>query len=346
MPYKIKLFGMGGTVQQGLVGNVIAPKYSLEQLLDFVFKEDKPNIEAKELVARHNVDSNNISEPDFFRLVNEVYKASLDDSVDGILVTIGTDRLADIASLLEFTIRPINKPVVFTGAMHTIEEANTDVTNNIKKSIRFIEEILSQDIINKGLLYSNVLVFMGNYGIYAHSTLKIRTTEDEAFVCSANKPAAVINGVSEIKRCKIDKNNSQPKLYLPRFRNIKIESLQFGYHPDISTLIDSEAIIYVGTGDGNFPRDITSTMEILSEYYNKPQFVCSNVPIRNTLSNYEAGSVPEGVFTSVLPLHSTYSKLAVILGSANFIDPKEKKEFVIDYFKKDLSNEYLHILGK
>lgn len=339
---------MGGTLQQGLLNNVIAPKYTLDEVLDFVLKEDRDNfdIESKEIVPKYNIDSNNISEYDFYRLANEVQLALANKNVDCILVTIGTDRLADVASLLEFTVRPANKPIIFTGAMHTIEDENTDVNRNIKNSLKLAEEILNEDLINKGQLYNGLIVVLGKFAFYAHSTIKITTTDENAFICSADKPlAAFDNDKLEINKVNILVNRAEPKMYLPKLGSIRIEDIQFGYRPNINSLIDAEAIIYVGTGDGNFPRSLLSLMEIMSYQYHKPQFVCSNVQIRNTLSNYEAGIVPDGVITSVLPLHSTCSKLSVILGAANFTDPKEKQDFVIEAFKKDLTNEYLHILG-
>lgn len=350
MAHKIRLLGMGGTVQQGMVEKVLVPKYTLDEVLDFVFKDQRKNfnIESIELVQKHNVDSNNINESDFYRLANEVYKAALDDSIDGILVTIGTDRLADIASLLEFSVRPLNKPVVFTGGMYTIEEGDTDVSTNIRKSIKLIEEIISQDLLKKEMMYNSTLIVMGDYAIYAHSSLKIKTTDSGSFVCSANKHFANFkDGISDIKKVIVPRKNSYPpKMYFPKFGTIKVENIQFGYKIGINGLTESEAIIYVGTGDGNFPRDLVSTMEAISYYYHKPQFICSNVPIRNLISNYEVGIVPEGVIQSALPVHSTYSKLAVILGEANFSDQKQKQEFILESFKKDFANETLHILGE
>lgn len=58
-----------------------------------------------------------------------------DESVDGVVVTHGTDTLEESAYLCDLTINT-RKPIVFTGAMRTISELGYDGLANIASAIR------------------------------------------------------------------------------------------------------------------------------------------------------------------------------------------------------------------
>ncbi len=343
----IQVLGMGGTPQQGMVNGKIAPKYSLEQLLEFVFHEGISEVEAKEIIGKDHIDSNNLDEMDLLHLFDEVYRAELDREVIGSLVIMGTDRMADMAALCEFGVRPVRKPIIFTGAMQTIEDEETDAKGNIKNAMKLIRRMHDENVIMDGSVYAGNIVVMGAYGIYAHSAYKISTIDDCPFVCSAEKPVVFFRDgrmkFNKVKKGTVGKN--PVKVYKPKFEGIGVENLLFGYKPDMQRLSQYEAIIYVGTGDGNISGSMRLSIERLAREHYIPQFICSSVPIRNTVSNYEAGIVPDGVCQSVMPVHTTYAKLAVILGSVVSQNRKEKRDYVIKSFKNNFSNEFLHIGG-
>lgn len=340
----INILGLGGTFQLGFVEGVITPKYTLTEVINKIIKEEGINqiLNIKEIV---NKDSNNLNEFDLYKLLVEIHKSLLDESVMGIIVTLGTDRLTDIASLIEFSIRPLNKPVIFTGAMHTIEDENSDGGKNFKNSIELINKICSEKLIENGKIYTGAIVVMGKYALYAHSSLKINTDGVESFICSWGKPLAILDekgiGIKNVKVLK--KIDSIPQLYLPRLGGIIIENLHLGYKPDIQKLADAEVIIYIGTGDGNVSNTVINLMKFLSLELYKPQFLCSNVPLRTNYSKYETGQVPNGVITSILPIAATTSKLSVILRAAQFLSEGIKQKFILEHFKEDITNEFSHL---
>ena len=134
-------------------------------------------------------------------------------------------------------------------------------------------------------------------------------------------------------------------LYQPELHATKVAHVEFGYQPNmkkLSELVDADAVIYIGTGDGNVAENVRKMMTFLSEE-NVPQVICSSVPLRREASHYEAGIMPKGVTTSVLPVAATTSKLAVILGGASHLQGRARQEYVLGCFREDMANEYAHL---
>jgi L-asparaginase len=67
-----------------------------------------------------------------------------DESIDGIVVTHGTDTLEESAYLCDLTIQS-PKPIVFTGAMRTASELGYDGLANIAAAIRVAAEDAARD---------------------------------------------------------------------------------------------------------------------------------------------------------------------------------------------------------
>jgi L-asparaginase len=70
-----------------------------------------------------------------WRLKDRVAELASDASVDGIVVTHGTDTLEETAYLLDLTLTT-SKPVVFCGAMRTVSEAGWDGPSNLLTAVR------------------------------------------------------------------------------------------------------------------------------------------------------------------------------------------------------------------
>ncbi|MBI5391454.1 asparaginase [Candidatus Woesearchaeota archaeon] len=341
---ELRLFGLGGTLQQGIQGKTIAPKYSLDEVITSVFKgKSHGSIRAESIT---NKDSNNLTLWDETNLLLKIHDALLNTAVDGVLVTMGTDRLADIASLVEFSIRPLSKPVIFTGSMYTLEEQQNDVSLNLTRAVTLLKTMIAERSLSKGTTYGGVAIVMGDYALYAHSSFKLTTTDRNAFVCAWNKPLAEFHGKTmrlHRKQKPKKRHLAIPQLHLPKLGTVRIEKLSLGYQADLDHLLSSEAIIYAGTGDGNFPKELLEGMHLLADQRYIPQILCSEVPLRVACSQYEAGVVPHGVIPSVLPITSTYAKLAVILHSASHLQGRTKQMYVLGCFQEEFAQEFTHL---
>lgn len=350
----VRHFGLGGTLQQGFFTTpgtdqrYLAPKYPLEEVVGRALS-DMPRRYA---IIPHEIrrrDSNNHDAVDIYTLLFKVHEAMVDTAVDAVIVTMGTDTMADFASLLAFCVRPSPKPVIFTGSMKTIDHEENDIRPNLVHTIRLAERIVDDALLAKGELYNGVAIVIGNHAVYAHSAVKIRIEDKmdtDTFVCAWNKPLATFTGEEvKIHKTNVDPYAGVPQLYLPKLGATKIEPLSLSTVPDFASLVSAEAIVYLGTGDGNFSASQRAVMEMLAQEFAIPQIVCSSVPQRNGYSLYETGMTPEGVLPSLLPVTATQAKVAVALGAARHLTRKTKQRFVLDYFRQDVVGEYGHARG-
>jgi L-asparaginase len=82
-----------------------------------------------ELELFSNVDSSELQPEDWCALAKRIHERLR--SVDGVVVTHGTDTLAWTASALSFMLTNLPKPVVLTGAQRPLAEVRTDARLNL-----------------------------------------------------------------------------------------------------------------------------------------------------------------------------------------------------------------------
>ncbi|WP_026573720.1 asparaginase [Bacillus sp. UNC438CL73TsuS30] len=101
--------------------------------------------------------------------IEEVFR---DSSIDGIVVTHGTDTLEETAYFLDLTVSDI-RPVVVTGSQKSVEESGTDVFQNLSDAMHVACE-------KKALDLGSIVVFNGD--IFASKYVKkIHTSHINGF---------------------------------------------------------------------------------------------------------------------------------------------------------------------
>lgn len=86
---------------------------------------------------------------DFQRVAKRLNQLALDDSVDGIVVTHGTNTLAETAFYMNLTVK-ISKPIVFVGSQRPWTGLSGDGPRNLYDAVRVAA---SKDAWNKGVLH-------------------------------------------------------------------------------------------------------------------------------------------------------------------------------------------------
>lgn len=81
-----------------------------------------------------NVDSNNIGPNEWLFLSQKINEIAQDESIDGIVVTHGTDTLDETAYFLTLTLET-SKPVVVTGAMRPATATSADGPYNLYQAV-------------------------------------------------------------------------------------------------------------------------------------------------------------------------------------------------------------------
>ncbi|WP_298013077.1 asparaginase [uncultured Castellaniella sp.] len=119
-----------------------------------------------------NVDSRALRTAQVLQLARRVSQAVQDDTVDGIVITHGTDSLEETAFLLHLTVRT-PKPVVLTGAMRPASAPSADGPLNLINAL-----LTARDPASEG---RGVLIAMNDLILAARQAAKGHTTRVDAF---------------------------------------------------------------------------------------------------------------------------------------------------------------------
>lgn len=173
-PARLVLLGTGGTIA--------ATAGDASQLTDYAVTEGIDTMLAAVPGARaladirceqlFNVDSRQLTTAKVLRLARRLDTLLHDPSVDGIVVTHGTDTLEETAFLLHLTIRH-PKPVVLVGAMRPGTALSADGPLNLYNALRVARDPISRDC--------GILVAMNDRILAARHAGKQHTTRVDAF---------------------------------------------------------------------------------------------------------------------------------------------------------------------
>lgn len=182
-----------------------------------------------------------------WRLKDRVAEVLAVVSVDGVVLTHGTDTLEETAYLLDLTLES-DKPVVFCGAMRTVSEPGWDGPANLMAAVRTAVHPASSG--------RGVLVTVGEQIHAAAEATKWHTQSLVAFR-SAHGPLGVIN-------------RGQPVYHRPRFRVPALPAKRLVSEVDLHTMaagVDDalvraslargvRGLVLQATGCGNVPPPV------------------------------------------------------------------------------------------
>lgn len=132
--FNIRLLATGGTIEKHYdphSGQLTLNAPVLEALLDELVHPDVA-IAVERLMA---IDSLDMQPEHRQQIVDAVADRSCDEAVDAIVITHGTDTLADTASALAQAMPAPRVPVVLTGAMVPYRMAASDASQNVAQAL-------------------------------------------------------------------------------------------------------------------------------------------------------------------------------------------------------------------
>lgn len=151
----------------------------------------RPTLTAAELVEQSgtaesvgvydaaNLDSSAITLADIDTLAEFIEQSLIDDSVTGVVLTHGTDSLAETALALDL-IHHDPRPVVLTGAQHPSDHPHTDGPENLRRAID-----VAADPLRRG---QGVLVHFDGDTLPARGLYKASTADLGAFALTTERP--------------------------------------------------------------------------------------------------------------------------------------------------------------
>jgi len=313
---KIAVITTGGTIAG--VSECYNPGYSVklngkQVLAKFPELNDIANIDLHDIGI---IDSVNVTPNDWIKISEEILKCLKDKTIDGIVVTHGTDTMAYSLMAIPLMVQKINKPVVFTGAMAPTDR-NEESYNHCRRHM--YDSVIAASNSN---IFEMVLCFSGDKNstytnLYRASSLKYKQSSNKF-----NSFKGVEPPIAEIKDQRIkylNPYNSSKK------RPVKIQNKKFDnsvtvlYRRPIQTLevgiysrvtAGYKAIIIVGFEDGLLGRTEPPVMPVV-DAIKKGTIVCviSDAGFA-TLSKHKVSEMLEE--EGAIPLGDMVSQRALI----------------------------------
>lgn len=213
------------------------------------------------LASPFSKDSANLTEADWLTLTQAVLEAQNDESIDGIVITHGTDTLEETAWLLHLAL-PLGKPVVMTGAMRPATALSPDGPMNLFNAVSVASSKRSQG--------RGVLVVMNDAIFRADTVTKTHTTALQAFSSRQPGPVGQVQ-VGEVRFYTPPAPGplaghfaaSGPKvraLFSTPLPKVAIVFLHAGFWPELLDAVMAipglSGIVLAGLGDGNIPETV------------------------------------------------------------------------------------------
>jgi L-asparaginase len=207
-----------------------------------------------EIVDLFTINSPRLTTAHQLALLRAVHEVLEDPSVDGVVVTHGTDTLEESAFLLDLHHRD-RRPVVLTGAQRPLEAVDGDASGNLYDAL-----LTAASVRDLGTL----TVFAGRVHA-ARGTVKARTVAADAFADPSNDPVGKVGfgRVHVLRR----PERSEP-LDLPPVDTALPRVDMVMHHADADPLLFEAAVeagargvVLVATGAGNATPEFTAAVE-------------------------------------------------------------------------------------
>ncbi len=259
----IAIIGTGGTIagtgQKGKTVAYQAGEMTINQVVSSIpMIQDIAYIREYQLL---NVDSNEMGPEQWMELSNFINKLVLDDTIDGFVITHGTDTLDETAYFLTLTLHT-DKPVVITGAMRPATATSADGPHNLYQAVCLAThyEAYGQGVMG---LFSNT-IYSGR-DIQKITNFKIDAFDQKSFGCLGYmQDDEVYFFTCSFKYHTLGSRFSATEYY-------KLPSVGIAYFyagADENILYDlaknHEGIVIVGSGNGNYSQKWLNAINDLS----------------------------------------------------------------------------------
>lgn len=342
------LIGTGGTIAceaKDLSGNLaplqtplelISKLPELKNLANFV-KLESPFIKPSE----------NINYKDWQMLSEVVFKHLLDTSVDGIIITHGTDTLTHTASALSFMIENINKPVVFVGSQRSSDRPSFDGALNLICATHFIKEKIPGVFICMHAQVSDNFCNILN----PVKSKKMHTSRRDAFKPINSLPICKVFSDGKIEYFTIVEKHKQEKPIL--FNNYEERVALLKIYPNIDLSIIEwyikngyKGLVIEGFGLGHLPLDVDSDstnnfLKLLKKAHAQGVLVfMTSQSIYGSVSNkvYETARLLSQHGVEYLESHDMLSEVLLIKLGISLKKYTSKNE-QINFLKKNIVGE-------
>jgi L-asparaginase len=197
--------------------------------------------------------SPHITPKEMYSIAKRVKELLDEPTIDGVVITHGTDTLEETAYFLDLVISS-DKPVVLTGAMRSQNELGADGPYNLVQAIR----VAASD---KAWGYGTLVVFQNEIHT-ARDVTKIDTSSLDAFQSPMVGPIGYLTREEVCFDRHISRENFLP-LRMPTNSVALIKVVTGADHRMLDWIIqqDYQGVVIEGFGQGNLPPQMLSGIE-------------------------------------------------------------------------------------
>jgi L-asparaginase len=318
----IVIVATGGTIAGSASTNTNTAGYKagslgIQTLIDAVPEIKKiANITGEQVLSIGSQDMDNESWLKLAKKVNELVSSS---SVDGVVITHGTDTVEETAYFLSLVINT-KKPIVFVGAMRPATAISADGPMNLYNAVLLAN---SKEAAGKG-----VLVALNDTIFSARDVVKTNTFLVNAFSSPNNGAIGYIQSGKIIfvaNSVAVNSNNSE--FNIKNITTLPRVDILYGYANAAPEYVDFavntlkvKGIVYAGVGDGNFYKDVMPAVQKAAK--NKVAIVRSSRVVSGFVArNGEVDDDANG-FISANGFNPQKARILLMLALTKSSDPK------------------------
>lgn len=306
------MFFTGGTISMRidpLTGGAV-PALSGEEILAAV-----PGIEALaefDLTNFGRLPGPHVTPATMLELAQAVRGKLADDTIDGVVITHGTDTLEETAYCLDLLLTS-PKPVVFVGAMRNSSELSWDGPANLRSAVRVAADQAARDL--------GVLVVMNEELIAAFEVTKTHTEKTDTFQSRDFGPLGLVDKDRVIvMRKPAQREHLVTEQIEERVDIIKMYAGADGRLIDYAIDAGARGLVIEALGRGNVPVAALAAIE-RAVRQGLPVVITSRCPRGRVLDTYgyEGGGKQltqiGALLGGLLPSHKARIKLMLALGA-------------------------------
>lgn len=248
----IKILATGGTIAGGAASagkltGYTAGALSVQSLIDAVPQLTEIAAVSSEQLA--NIDSCNITSDLWFKLAARCNELMADESVDGIVITHGTDTLEETAYFLNLTVKG-SKPLVLTGAMRPATAISADGPLDLLNAVK---TAACREADGQG-----VMIVMNDIIMAARYATKTSAFKVEAFQAQPYGQLGTIAGGKVYFEAQVKKRHTEQSAFagknydiLPRVDIIYTHCDDDGVLIEAAVKAGAQGLVYAGSGMGS-----------------------------------------------------------------------------------------------
>ncbi|MFW1909104.1 type II asparaginase [Acinetobacter ursingii] len=273
--------------------------------------------------------SESITDKELLSLARQVNDLVKKPSVNGIVITHGTDTLEETAFFLNLVIHT-DKPIVVVGSMRPSTALSADGPLNLYSAVALAA---SDEAKNKG-----VMVLMNDSIFAARDVTKTINIHTNAFASQWGALGTLVEGKPYWFRNSVKRFNNSSEFNIENIKGDQLPLVQIVYGSD-SMLPDAylayakagtEAIIHAGTGNGSVANYIVPTLRQLHDEQGIQIIRSSRVPQGFVLRNAEQPDDKYGWIVSH-DLNPQKARLLAALALTKTNDAKEIQRMFWQY---------------